>query len=185
MPGKASVTVLIGEPTGLKYSDHDRAALAVATEIFGGGYFSSRLLANVRVKEGLTYGIFASLQKDTYTDGQWAIQATFAPELLDKGLASTQRELRRFTSEGVTANELSDFKSAIIGSYKLNLANSAGIAGQILVTVQRGLPLESIDDYPKKIGALTIAEVNGAVKKYLDADRMITVMAGTLPEKKP
>jgi zinc protease len=184
MPGKASVSVLIGLPTGLKYGDGDRAALAVATEILGGGYFSSRLLATVRVKEGLTYGIFASLQKDTYTDGQWAIQATFAPELLEKGLASTQRELRRFTGEGVTADEVRDFKSAIIGSYKLALANSAGVAGQILVTVQRGLPLEFIDDYPKKIEALTLAEVNGAVKKYLDADRMITVMAGTMPGAK-
>ncbi len=184
MPGKASVSVLIGLPTGLKYGDGDRAALAVATEILGGGYFSSRLLATVRVKEGLTYGIFASLQKDTYTDGQWAIQATFAPELLEKGLASTQRELRRFTSEGATADEVRDFKSAIIGSYKLALANSAGVAGQILITVQRGLPLEFIDDYPKKIETLTLAEVNGAVKKYLDADRMITVMAGTMPGAK-
>ncbi|HWA10768.1 MAG TPA: pitrilysin family protein [Opitutaceae bacterium] len=182
MPGKASVSVLIGLPDGLKYSDPDRIALAAATEVFGGGYFSSRLLAIVRAKEGLTYGIYARLRNDTYTDGQWAIQATFAPALLDKGLASTQRELKRFTAEGVTADELRDFKNAIIGSYKLALATSGGIAGQLLTTVQRGLPLDAIDTYPRQVDALTLAEVNAAVKKYLDPNRMVTVLAGTLPD---
>jgi zinc protease len=185
MPGKASVSVLIGLPDGLKYSDPDRVALAAATEVFGGGYFSSRLLATVRVKEGLTYGIFASLQKDTYTDGQWAVEATFAPELLEKGLASTRRELQHFVGDGVTADELRDFKSAIIGSFKIALATSSGVASQLLATAQRGLPLESIDAYPKKIEDLTLAEVNGAVKKYLDPEKMITVMAGTMPDAAP
>ena len=184
MPGKASVSVLIGLPDGLKYSDPDRIALAAATEVFGGGYFSSRLLATVRGKEGLTYGIYASLRNDTYTDGQWAIQATFAPKLLDKGLASTQRELKRFADTGVTAEELRDFKGAITGSYKLALATSRGVASQLLTNVQRGLPLDFIDTYPKQVDTLTLEQVNGAVKKYLTPDKMITVMAGSLPEAK-
>ena len=181
LPGKASISVLVGLGTGLKYSDADRVALAVASEIFGGGYFTSRLLAIVRNQEGLTYGIGARLGDDTYTDGQWGISATFAPELLAKGLASTQRELRRFTTEGVSAEELARFKITIAGSYKLSLATSGGLSSHILTTVQRGLPLAHIDDFTKLVGSLTLAQVNGAVKKYLPADNMITILAGTLP----
>lgn len=184
MPGKASVSVLIGQASGLKYSDPDRIALAVATEGFGGGYFSARLMSIVRAREGLTYGIYASLRYDNFSDGLWAIQATFAPELLDKGLASTQRELRRFADTGLTADELDNFKGAIVGTYKLALATSGGLAQQLLNTVQRGLPLDYVDRYPQLVQGLTLAQVNGAVKKYLDPDKMVTVTAGTLPETK-
>ena len=184
MPAKASVSVLIGEASGLKYSDPDRIALAVATEGFGGGYFSARLMSIVRAREGLTYGIYAGLRYDNFSDGLWAIQATFAPELLDKGLASTKRELRRFADTGLTAAELENFKGAIVGSYKLALATSGGLAQQLLVTVQRGLPLDYIDRYPQLVQGLTLEQVNGAVKKYLDPARMVTVTAGTLPEAK-
>jgi molybdopterin synthase catalytic subunit len=44
-------------------------------------------MANVRDKEGLTYGIGSSLARDTFSDGDWKITATFAPALLEKGLA--------------------------------------------------------------------------------------------------
>jgi zinc protease len=47
-----------------------------------------------------------------------------------------------------------------------------------------GMPLSDIDDYPQKIEALILGLVNGAVKRHLDPARMITVMAGTLPETK-
>ena len=33
--------------------------------------FTGRLMANVRDKEGLTYGIGSSLSSDTFTDGDW------------------------------------------------------------------------------------------------------------------
>ncbi len=182
LPGKASISVVIGQPSRLKYSDPDRIALATGTTIFGGGYFSARLLATVRAKEGLTYGIFASLSGDSYTDGQWAIQGTFAPQLLEQGLASTRRELNRFVAAGVTADELRDFKSTITGTYKIALATSSGLADQILAFVQRGLPLSYLDDYPTKVGALTLEQVNGAIKKYLDPEKVVTVLAGSLPD---
>ena len=185
LPGKASVSVVIGQPSGLKYSDPDRIALATGTTIFGGGYFSSRLLATVRAKEGLTYAIYALLSADTYTDGEWAIQATFAPQLLEPGLASTRRELAHFVGAGVTADELRDFKSTIAGTYKIALATSSGMAEQIRAFVQRGLPLSYLDDYPAKVEALTLEQVNGAIKKYLDPEKVVTVLAGTLPDAAP
>ena len=138
----------------------------------------------MRAQEGLTYGIGARLAGDTYTDGDWHITGTFAPELLAKGVASTTRELRRFASDGVTADELTTFKTTITGSYKIALATSAGVAGQVLATVQRGLPLAYIDEYPGKIESLTLGQVNAAVKKYVVPDQMVTVLAGTLPETK-
>ncbi len=181
IPGKTSVSLYQGFPSGLKYSDADRLALDLGSQVFGGGYFSSRLLATVRNEEGLTYGIGAGLSADTYVDGQWMIRGTFAPELLAKGIESTTRQLKKFAATGVTADELRDFKAAVIGTYKLSLATSTGMANQLLLNVQRGMPLSQVDDYPAKVNALTLDQVNAAIKKYLDPDKMVTVLSGTLP----
>jgi zinc protease len=182
MPGKTSVSVFIGEPSGLRHRDPDHLALSTGTAILGSGFFSARLLATVRGQEGLTYGIGAALNADTYSDGYWGISGTFAPELLARGLASTRRELERFVRDGVTAAELATFKGTIIGSYKVALSTTDGLAGALLNALQRGHELAYVDTYPDRIRRLTVEQINAAIKKHLHADRMITVTAGSVPE---
>jgi zinc protease len=184
MPDKTSVTVVWGQSTGLRYTDPDRLALRVGTAILGSG-FTGRLMANVRDKEGLTYGIGSVMDNDTFTDGDWQIEATFAPDLLDKGLASTQRELTAWYDQGVTAAELAHRKTNLAGSYKVGLATTGGLASQLLVTVQRGLDVTWLDEYPEKIATLTPEQVNGAIKKHLKPDNMVLIEAGTVPGVAP
>jgi zinc protease len=154
----------------------------MATSVLGSGFFSARLLAIIRNQEGLTYGIGAALGSDTYTDGSWSISGTFAPELLEKGTASTLRELRRFYETGLTAEELATFKVTLTGSYKVALSTTGGVASSLLNALQRGYGPEWVDEFPRRIQALTLSEVNATIKKYLHPDRMVTVVAGSLPE---
>ena len=184
MPGKTSVSLVIGQPSGLRYNQPDYQALNFATSVLGSGFFSARLLDIIRNQEGLTYGITASLAGDTFADGGWSIHATFAPELLEKGAASTRRELQRFCDAGVSAEELANFKVTLTGSYKVALATTGGVASALLNAVQRGYGPEWVDEYPRKIEALTLAEVNGAIKTLLKPETMVTVLAGTMPEAK-
>ena len=50
----------------------------------------------------------------------------------------------------------------------------------ILTTMNRELPISFIDEYPARVGALTTAQVNGAIKKHLDPEKMVLVKAGTV-----
>ncbi len=184
MPGKTSVSMMIGQPSSLRYADRDYQPLNMATSVLGSGFFSARLLDIIRNREGLTYGIGSRLAADTYADGSWYITATFAPDLLEKGTASTLRELRRFHDQGLTAEELATFKVTLTGSYKVALATTGGLASTILNAVQRGYGPEWVDEFPRKVEALTLPEVNATIKKYLNPDKMVTVLAGTLPEAK-
>ncbi len=181
MPGKTSVSLVIGQPSGLRYADPDYQALNLGTAVLGSGFFSARLLDIIRNREGLTYGIVASLSSDTYADGTWAIRATFAPELLDKGIESTLRELRRFSNDGLTPEELATFKVTLTGSYKVALSTTNGLAGALLNAVLRGYGPEWVDDYPRRIQALTASEVNRAIKRTVNPEKMVTVLAGTIP----
>ncbi len=180
MPGKTSVSFVIGQPSGLRYADPAYQPLHFATSVLGSGFFSARLLDIIRNREGLTYGITASLSADTYADGAWSIHGTFAPELLEKGAASTLRELKRFHSAGLTADELKTFKVTLTGSYKVALSTTGGLAGAILNALQRGYGPEWVDEFPRRIQAIGLPEANAAIKQFIDPARMVTVLAGTL-----
>lgn len=184
MADKTSVSVIIGQSSGLRYSDPDYQALKVGTAILGTG-FTGRLMANVRDKEGLTYGIYARVANDTFNDGDWRIGATFAPALLEKGIASAKRQLDLWQSQGVTDAELEKRKGDMIGSFKVGLATTDGMAGALLAAVNRGLDVTWLDEYPKKIESLTTAEVNAAIKKYVKPDTMFIIKAGTVPGATP
>jgi zinc protease len=181
MPGKTSVSFLIGQPSGLRFQDSGHLPLQMATAVLGSGLFSARLLDIIRNREGLTYGIGASLAADTYTDGSWCIQGTFSPELLEKGAASTRRELRRFCTEGLSAEELATFKVTLAGSYQVTLATTGGLANALLNALQRGYGPAWVDEYPRRLRELSLEEVNAAIKRFLDPNRMATVLAGSIP----
>ncbi len=180
MADKTNVTLLWGQATQLRYGEPDALALRLGTAALGSG-FTGRLMANVRDKEGLTYGIGSFISNDTFVDGDWRIQANFAPDLLGKGIASTKRQLTEWHDKGITAHELESNKGKFVGSFKLGLATTGGLATQILNTVNRDLPLSFIDEFGGKINALTLDQVNGAIKKHLDPNSMIMIKAGTIP----
>ena len=179
LPDKSSVSVIIGQPSGLRASDPDWLQVNIATGILGHG-FTSRLVGNVRDREGLTYGIAAALAGDSFRAGAWLTKATFAPALLERGLASSRREITGWWRDGITADELEYRKSAAAGQFTVALETTHGLAEQLLRCAERGLDISWLDEFPSKIRALTAGQVNAAVKKHLDPEKMVTVKAGTL-----
>jgi zinc protease len=138
-------------------------------------------MGQVRDVEGLTYGIGSRLANDALSDGEWRITATFAPSKLDQGLISTKRELNKWYSEGATEKEVTDRKTNLVGTFKVGLATTDGMASTLLISTQRGFTPAWLDDYPRQINALTTKDVNAAIKKYVKPDDMILIKAGTVP----
>jgi zinc protease len=177
---KPSVSVLLGQASGLRYSDPDNLALRVGTAILGRG-FTGRLMGTVRDKEGLTYNIGASMGDDSIVDGVWEVSASFAPALLSKGVESTRREIAKWWKDGVTEQELAARKQGVAGSYFVGLSTTMGLAETILVDVQRGFDLSWLDGYPKAVKALTREQVNAAIKAHINPAAMVLVEAGSVP----
>ena len=177
---KPSVTMLLGQASGLRYNDPDNLALRVGTAILGRG-FTGRLMGTVRDKEGLTYNIGASMGDDSIVDGVWQVNASFAPALLSKGIESTRREVAKWWKDGVTDQELAARKQGVTGTYFVGLSTTAGLAETILVDVQRGFDLSWLDGYPKAVKALTREQVNAAIKAHINPSAMVLVEAGSVP----
>ena len=176
---KPSVSIRLGEPTGLRYKDADSLALRVGTAILGRG-FTGRLMGTIRDKEGLTYNIGATVAEDSIADGSWDISASFAPALLEKGIASTRRELDKWWKDGVTDQELAGRKQGLVGGYLVGLSTTAGLATTILTNVQRGYDVNWLDGYPTAVNALTRDQVNSAIRSHLNPSTMVLVKAGSV-----
>ncbi|HEU5080141.1 MAG TPA: pitrilysin family protein [Opitutaceae bacterium] len=184
MPDKTSVSVVFGLATGLKYSDPDYQALRLGTESLGGG-FSARLMNTVRNQEGLTYHIDSYHGDDAFNGGDWRVDASFAPTLLEKGIASTRKQIDLWHDQGITEKELADGKTHAIGLFKVALATTSGLARQLLVNAERGNDPSFLDRYPEIINSLTLDQVNGAIKKYVKTDSLVLIKAGTVPGATP
>jgi zinc protease len=176
---KPSVSIVLGQPTGLRYRDPDALPLRVGTAILGRG-FTGRLMGIVRDKEGLTYNIGAAVSEDNIVDGSWDISASFAPALLDKGIASTRRELDKWWKDGVTDQELTARKQGIVGGYLVGLSTTAGLANAILTNAQRGYDVSWLAGYPEAVNALTRDQVNASIKHHLNPNAMVLVKAGSV-----
>lgn len=182
MEDKTSVSVSMGIPIGIGEEHTDYLPLMMGTYVLGGN-FSARLMSTVRDKEGLTYGIGSNISGTTLSDGNWSLFATFAPNLLDQGMASTMREVQNWVENGITREELEAKKSTISGSAKVRLATTRGLANYIHDLAQRGKPVSYADQYFEDIEALTLEQVNSTIKKYIDLDKLVVVKAGTVEEK--
>jgi zinc protease len=181
MEDKTSVDMFLGLPIGIDRKHDDYYALMVGNYILGGN-FAARLMQTVRDQMGLTYGIYSSVRGvNDDNDGYWSIWGTFAPNLLQDGKTATVDQVSGWIS-GVTEDELNAKKETITGSYKVGMATTGGLAGQILRNAERGYEDEMLDQYPSIIQDISLEEVNTAIKKYIDPKKLVIVAAGSVDE---
>lgn len=64
----------------------------------------------------------------------------------------------------------------------MNLSNLLAVARKIDDAIEAGISLDEIDSYPEQLRALTVDDVNAAIKKYFDPAKLVTVIAGTTQE---
>lgn len=182
MADRRNLDVYLGHAVDLRRSSPD--FLAAYAGIFAlGGNFSGRLMQTVRDEQGLTYGIGASLgAPSVHHDGHVRIQVTLSQENLARGITATRTEVEGFVAEGVSADELRQTQTTLVGRHVVGLATTSGLAARLLVNAERGFPLAYLDEYPDLINALTTDEVTAAVRTHLRPADLHESVAGTVPE---
>ena len=68
-----------------------------------------------------------------------------------------------------------------MGSYRVGLSTTAGLATAILTDLQRGYDVSRLEEFPDAVNALTRDQVNSAIKKHLAPSRMVLTEAGSIP----
>ncbi len=185
IPDKANIDVYLGAAIPLTYDSPEYIPLTVFASMLGGsGLASGHLMRTMRERDGLTYGIYASLVGfGGGADGALRITATFSPATFEKAVATTHKEIKNFLAEGLTSNALEAKKTEMTGKYVVGLATSGGLAGELHMIGMEGKPLAYSDEYPSLINAVTIADLK-KVASMIPFDKLSLAAAGTFENKK-
>ena len=176
LPGKTQAVTVIGN-RGINRQDSRYYAALVLNQILGGDTLSSRLGTEIRDRLGLTYGIYSYFQAGKQP-GLFIIDMQTAPEDANKAISSTIALLRQISTSGVTAAEVETAKRSLTSSYSVSLADPDSLTSEILMNEVYGLSREEIRNYPEKIQAITLDQVNQVAKELLHPDNLVVVTAG-------
>lgn len=162
---------------GLKRKDPDFYAAYVLNHILGGGSFSSRLYREVREKRGLAYSVGSYLAPMDHA-ALWAGSAGTANERADETVAIVREEWRRIATEGVTARDLEEAKTYLIGSFPLRFSSSERISAMLVQIQVEGLGIDYLEKRNGYMAAVTLDQVNTLAKKVLDPQGLGFVVVG-------
>jgi zinc protease len=182
MEDKANADVVLGLPGTLARHDPDFLAALVGNAALGQSTLSSRLGLRVRDREGLTYGIASRFYGASLVDGLWLAHVTVQPANIEQAIASTVDELSRALRDGITDDEVAAYKSNFTGTFKVGLATNAGIAARLVEAEFFGFGPGYLDDYPRLVAAVSTADVNAALRRHVDLERLTIVIAGEVEE---
>ncbi|MCC5628661.1 insulinase family protein [Nostoc sphaeroides CHAB 2801] len=176
LPGKAQAVTYMGYTAINRYDPRFHAAL-VLNQILGGDTLSSKLGAEVRDRQGLSYGIYSSFQAGKNA-GTFLIEMQTSPEDSSKAIASTRQILQQIHQQGVTALEVETAKRTLMSNYNVLLANPEELTDRILMNEVYGLDKGELHCFTDKIQKVSLTQVNQAARELLHPDQIVVVTAG-------
>ncbi|HJT77699.1 MAG TPA: pitrilysin family protein [Gemmataceae bacterium] len=184
-PDKANAVYLAALSLARDDADPDHAALEVGNFLFGGGSLSSRLGNRVRQKEGLSYGVGSHYTADSKDkSARFMLFAICNPANIGKVERAIREELETLLAKGVEEKELAEAKAAYLKGLRVQRSTDGGLAGMLGDELYAGRTSAYYAELEKKVAALTVDEVNAALKKALDPKGLVIIEAGDFRKNK-
>lgn len=180
MADKKSVDIVMGHPTPLKRTENDFYAAKIANAALGQDTITSRLGQVVRDRAGLTYGIYSSFSDSAFGYAPWSVTLSVNPVNIDKAIALASEVLSDYLERGISDDELSKETGRAIGSFKVGLASSSGIARALSEFEFLGLGVGELDKITNRYLSVSKSQADAAMRKYMRPSQAVTVVAGTL-----
>lgn len=178
-PDKANALFLAGFNLSLRDDDHDYPALVIANSVLGGGGLYSRLGTRIRQKEGLSYGVGSFLNIGSFDKaGTFTTFAIYAPQNASRLETAVNEEIARALKDGFTQQEVDEAKKGYLESRKLQRSQDATLARALATELFADRTMQWDEQYEKKVAALTLDEVNAALRKWIDPSKITIVKAG-------
>ena len=157
--------IYFGSPFDFSYSDAQQHKAQIAEYLLGGGGFGSRLMEEIRVKRGLTYGVYASLRRTrsvSYLSGY--MQTKLSKQ--DEAKKLIQDVVDSFIKDGITQKELDETKQFLLGSEPLRTETLAQRLHRAYDDFYNDRPLDFTTQKLKKIESVTLEEMNEFIKSH-------------------
>jgi zinc protease len=174
-PGAVQTNIRIGGPAvGRGHPLYP--GLALANLVFG-GYFTSRLVENIRERRGYTYSPGSGVTQ-LRSAAHLMVAADVATEVTAPALLEMRYELCRMVSAPAEADELTAAKRYLSGTMSTSVQTQAGLASYLSTLAARDLPITYLRDLPREVERLGPGDVLEAARRFMSPKRLTTVMVG-------
>ena len=144
-----------------------------------GGYFGSRLMQNLRERNGFTYGVFSAMVNFQHT-GYLALATQVGKEVTHAALEQIAHEINILRTEKVEEEELMLVKNIMAGEMMRILDGPFGIADVTTENILCGFDNSHIQHNLERIRQTSPEEILSLAQKYLDPKDMVTVVVGDI-----
>jgi zinc protease len=173
-PEQSQAQVRIGA-AGVPRGHPEHFPLTVMNTILGGG-FTSRLITQIRVRRGLSYGVASGLDMMSAA-GTFAISSFTRTETAGALVEVVLGEVAKMRKSGPTAKELATAQRYIAGLYPSRLETNEAIAGSVADVVHYGLDDDWLSSYRERAASVTRVEAARAARRYLfDGERIVVAV---------
>ncbi len=162
----------------IQRSHPDFPALQFVNTLLG-GYFGSRLMANIREEKGYTYGIGSGLASLRY-GSFFTIATEVGVNVTADTLTEIEKELYRLHTEQVAAEELELVRNYMLGAFLGSLENVFSHVDRFKAALFSGLDAGYYTYYMDVIRTMTSARVTATARTYLNYDAMVKVVVGKI-----
>jgi len=179
-PDRTQTQIQIGQ-IGPMMGDPAYYALALGNSAFGGGSFMSRLMQEIRVKRGWSYGASSSFRFGT-RPRSWQAHLFPASKDTPAALALTLKLIEELRTNGITDQEFQLARASILNSSAF-VADTPKkrIENRILEKVLR-LPAGFFERSADHLKSVTLEQVNQALKEFLKPESLSISVLGTARE---
>lgn len=175
-PDRTQAQLRIGH-VSLRYGHPDTAPIAIAEAIFG-GMFSSRLMQEIRVKRGWSYGAGCALRRSRLP--HWfEIWTAAGIEVAGGAVALILELMADYASKGPTDDEVEFARSYLVGAMPFHVATARQRMQLAVRDAVFDLPAGYTANLPAAFAQLTPADVRTACAANLRPDDAVTVAVTT------
>lgn len=175
-PERAQSQILIGHPAP-PASHPDQLAMSLASTAFG-GTFTSRLMREVRVKRGWSYGV--SIRTARTRGGHSVRMRVFpAAEQTPDTMALVLSLWEEVVDGGLSAEEVAHARGYLEGSWAFDIDTPGERLDRRVETLLQGLPADWVDTFVPRLRALGVDEVNAALRRSWRPREAVCVLTAT------
>jgi zinc protease len=177
MPGAGQSSVVLAAPW-VASGDAERRVAEVAAAVLGGGY-SSRLNQQIRIRRGLSYGVFGD-GESLPAGGWWSAAAQTDHANAGQVLHLLRDEMRRLADEPPAADELTARQAALLGGFARRWETTAGIAATLASHWASDQPWAALEAYADEVQAVTAEQVRDFAGRRWRDEALQAVVVGDL-----
>jgi zinc protease len=154
----------------------DFPSLQVLNTILG-GYFGSRLMANIREDKGYTYGIGSGMTSLKYS-GAMFIATEVGADVCKAAIAEIEKEIDLLKTALIPEEELSLVRNYMLGSLLGSLENVFSHADKFKSLYFSGLDYDYYDRYADAIKTVSATKLQSLAAEYLNFTQFYKVVVG-------